>query len=75
VAAGVKAEKDWRVRLWLRIKLGGESLTAVARELGYSDSSGVHRVVARLDEKAKSDAPLRNRLETVKKAIMSNVRR
>jgi REP element-mobilizing transposase RayT len=74
VAKAIGAERDWRVRLWLRIKLGGESSSAIARELGYADSSGVHRVVARLEEKSSTDTSLKTRLKTLKMAVMSNVK-
>ena len=33
---------------WMRVVLGGERMSEVARELGYSDASGVFRVIARL---------------------------
>jgi hypothetical protein len=74
VIKAIASEKDWRVKLWLRIKLAGESSGAVARELGYADSSGVHRVVTRLESKADTDAPLRKRLSRLKTELMSNVR-
>ena len=63
-----------RMKLWLRIGLAGESSSVVARELGYADSSGVHRVVTRLESKADTDAPLRKRLARLKSELMSNVR-
>jgi putative transposase len=74
VTRAIDSEKDWHVKLWLRIRLGGESSSVVARELGYADSSGVHRVVTRLEEKASTDVPLRNRLERLRSELMSNVR-
>jgi REP element-mobilizing transposase RayT len=74
VIKAIASEKDWRVKLWLRIKLAGESSGAVARELGYADSSGVHRVVTRLEAAAATDTPLTKRLEALKRKIMSDVR-
>jgi REP element-mobilizing transposase RayT len=73
LARAIKTEKDWQIQLWLRIKLGGESSSAIARELGYADCSGVHRVIARLEQKAKADPKLAKKLETLKIAILSNV--
>jgi hypothetical protein len=68
VARLLEREKDWRVKLWARVLLGGEPLTALAREWGYSDPSGVHQVVRRLAAKAESDRALARKLETLKKA-------
>ncbi len=49
----VEQEADRRVAIWLRV--GGERMmTTVAAEYGYRDGSGVHRVIKRLEEKAKS---------------------
>ena len=74
VIKAIGSELDWRVKLWLRIKLAGESTIAVAREMGYADGSGVNRVVTRLEEKARTDVPLKKRLETLKREVLSNVR-
>ena len=46
---------------------GGESPTALAREPGYSDRSGMHRVVTPLEEQARSDQRRQNGLEAMKK--------
>jgi len=45
----VAEEKDPRVGLWLRVRLGGERPVDLARLFGYADGSGVVRVVQRLD--------------------------
>ena len=50
--------------MWLRVRLGGERMTLVAEDYGYRDGSGVHRVIQRLEEAAKTDAPLAHRLKT-----------
>ena len=64
----IENEQDWRVKLWARVLLAGEPLTALAQEWGYSDPSGVHQVVCRLAAKAESDRELDRKLETLKKA-------
>jgi putative transposase len=69
----VACEKDRRVAMWLRVRLGGERMTMVAEDYGYRDGSGVHRVIQRLEEKAKSDGPLARRLETLARHV-SNVK-
>ena len=65
-------ESDWRVQLWMRVRLGGEKMLALARELGYRDGSGVAQVIKRLERTAQQDAGLRQRLaELARKAKMS----
>ena len=61
----VAEETDRRVAIWLRVCLGGEQMTAVAGEYGYRDGSGVHRVIERLQERAKSDRTLARRLKSL----------
>ena len=48
---------------WLRVRVGGERMTTVAADYGYRDGSGVHRVIKRLEEKAKSDRALSHHLK------------
>ena len=69
----VAQESDRRVAIWLRVRLGGERMTAVAADYGYRDGSGVHRVVQRLDEKAKGDQALARRLKALAREV-SNVK-
>ena len=54
VARLVAEESDRRVAIWVRVRLGGERMTAMAADYGYCDGSGIHRVVQRLDEKARA---------------------
>ena len=58
----VAHEKDRRVQVWIRVRLGGEKMLAVARDLGYRDGSGVAHVVKRLERAAQQDRHLRKRL-------------
>ncbi len=54
---------DRRFAIWLRVRLGGEPMTTVATDYGYRDGSGVHRVIERLEAKAKSDRALDRQLK------------
>lgn len=56
------AETDQRVQAWIRVQLGGERMTIVARDMGYRDGSGVAHVVRRLEAAAQRDPHLRKRL-------------
>ena len=51
--------------LWLRV--GGERMTTVTADYDYRDGIGVHRVIKRLEEKAKSDRALSRRLKALAK--------
>ncbi len=62
VAKLVVKEPDERIKVWIRVELGGEKMVAVGRELGYRDGSGVHRVVQRLNQRAEQDKKLRSRM-------------
>ncbi len=50
---------------------GGERMTTVAADYGCRDGSGVHRVIKRLEEKAKSDRALSRRLKALAKKTSS----
>ena len=67
----VDQEADRRVAIWLRVRVGGERMTTVAADYGYRDGSGVHRVIKRLEEKAKSDRALSRRLKALAKKTSS----
>ena len=58
IRALVGEEADERVRLWARVRLGGERGKEVAKELGYADGSGVTQVVKRLELTAERDKRL-----------------
>ncbi len=57
--------------IWLRVRVGGERMTTVAADYGYRDGSGIHRVIQRLEEKAKSDRALSRRLKALAKKTSS----
>jgi putative transposase len=55
-------EPDARVRIWARVRLGGERRVDVAREHGYRDGSAVTQLIKRLDAAALQDRTLARRL-------------
>ncbi len=59
--------------IWLRVRVGGERMTTVAADYGDRDGSGVHRVIKRLEERAKGDRTLSRRLNALAKKT-SNVK-
>ena len=67
----VEQETDRRIAIWLRVRLGGERMTIVAKDYDYSDGSGVHRVLQRLEEKAKHDRSLSRHLNKLTKRLSS----
>ena len=71
VASLVEQESDRRLAIWLRVRLGGHRMTEVAAEYGYRDGSGVHQVVKRLEERARSDRALARRLRELTQAVSS----
>jgi len=73
-AALIAGEPDQRVRTWARLRLGGERLSDLARELGYADGSGVHQVARRLEAAAARDRSLHNQLNRLRKAMVYDVR-
>jgi REP element-mobilizing transposase RayT len=67
----VAAETDDQVKIWGRVRLGGERPVDVARKFGYRHQSGVGQVIKRLEEYAKEDAQLRSKLEQLKAQVCS----
>jgi putative transposase len=74
VAKLIQSENDRRVKIWARVRLGGEALSQLARELDYADGSGVHQVIRRLEASAKADPALQKRLAQLSEAAMYDVR-
>ncbi len=64
-------ETDERMKIWIRVELGGEKMAAIGRELDYRDGSGVHRVVQRLNQRATQDKKLQNRMLQLRRATTS----
>ncbi|MBM3860613.1 MAG: hypothetical protein FJ395_13310 [Verrucomicrobia bacterium] len=51
----LQKESDTQVKIWVRVKLGAERPTDLAREFGYRDCTGILRVVQRLESLAEED--------------------
>jgi REP element-mobilizing transposase RayT len=62
----LEAETDERVRIWARVRLGGERSVAVAREVGYRGGSSVGQVVRRVEQRSVKDVKLRKKLAMIK---------
>jgi len=62
-------ETDARGRIWLRVQLGGERAADRARERGYSDGSGILRVIQRLERQAGDDAGLAGKLKVARRQV------
>jgi len=65
----VEQQKDPRLRLWIRVRLGGEKHVDLAHEEGYRDGSGVYRVVTRLERAAEVDRRLKKELEELRRSV------
>ncbi len=68
-------ETEARVRIWMRVQLGGERAADLARELGYSDGSGILRVIQRLERQAGKDTSLAGKLKAARRQLaMSGIK-
>lgn len=65
--------EDERLRVWIRVRLGGERKVDVARSMGYRDGSGVLQVLKRLERRAEEDAGLAALLRRLQKRLASSV--
>ena len=73
VAELASTREDWRTRLWLRVRLGGERACDLARELTYADGSGVLRVAQRLEAAAAGNAALRKELDELREQVRMSI--
>jgi len=62
-----QAQADPCVHIWLRVQVGGEAMSELARELGYANGSGVARVVERLEATAQTDGALAKKLAALRR--------
>jgi REP element-mobilizing transposase RayT len=68
VEALVAQEAEERIKVWLLARVAGEPNAAVGRRFGYRDGSGVAHVLRRLDEAAKTNSALAERLQRLREA-------
>lgn len=71
LAAVLASETDERIKVWARVRLGGERGATVARDCGYRDGSGVGQVVRRLERQSHADVELREKLAKIKANVSS----
>jgi len=62
-------QADHRIAIWLKVRHGGQRMTEVAKQYGYSDGSGVHRVIQRLEARVKNDCHLDRRLKSLARKV------
>ena len=51
------------------MKVGGERPSAVARDCGYKEPSGVNKLMQRLEQESRRNPDLAQRLTTLKAAV------
>ena len=64
-------EPDPRIRVWARVKLGGERRVMAARAEGYRDGSAATHLIPALEGRAVRDRALRKRLDSLKRRFSS----
>ena len=62
----VEKVTDERVKIWARVRLGGERGVDVAREYGYRSGAGVTLLARRLEATASKNRKLKTQLEKLK---------
>ncbi len=68
----VREQEDPRVRIWLRVRLGGQRMSEVASACRYRDGSGVYRVIQRLEARAREDRKLAAHLSKLERIVKSS---
>ena len=68
----VAHEKDDRVKVWARIRLGGERGVEIGQEQGYADSSAVTQMIKRLEARTDRDKVIAQKLNQLKKLSKVN---
>ena len=66
----IKNESMKEVRMWLRIKVGGERAVDVGKAEGYQDGRGAGMAIRRLEQKALLDKGLQKRMEQLKRKLL-----
>ncbi|MBI4224547.1 MAG: transposase [Deltaproteobacteria bacterium] len=62
-------EPDRRVKMWLRVRLGKECMTTLAKEFGYRDKTGVLHAVKSLERRAAGEEVLKEKLGALQAAV------
>jgi hypothetical protein len=66
---------DRRVRVWVRVALGGERRVDVAQEYGYKDGSAITQIIKRLQVRAVADRSLRTQLAKIRSGFAQEASR
>jgi putative transposase len=69
LGAVLAGEVDERIKIWVRVRLGGERGATVAREHGYQDGSGIGQVLRRLEQRSAEDIVLRKKLARIRENL------
>lgn len=65
----VFGEQDQRIKMWLRVRFGGERLVHLAKEFGYRDGSGVLQAIKSLERRTKIEEDLKIKMEKMTEAL------
>ncbi|NJK93457.1 MAG: transposase [Blastochloris sp.] len=60
----LEQEPDLRNKIWIRVKLMGESQVALAGELKYKSSVSIHQIAKRVEERSERDSTLRKKIQS-----------
>jgi REP element-mobilizing transposase RayT len=69
LSKALNQENDHRNKMWIRVKLLGESQVALAKELGYNSSVTIHQIVKRVEERSIVDPVLRHKIDKWRKLL------
>ena len=65
----LERETDHRIKMWIRVRLGGERLTDVGESMGYRDGSGVLQAIKRLEKASQRDNELFMKLTSLRNQV------
>jgi hypothetical protein len=63
------ADEDERMRIWARIRLGGERGVDVGRELGQRNGRGVGHLVKRLERASERNKAMKAKMERLRSEL------
>ncbi|HPA19731.1 MAG TPA: transposase [Verrucomicrobiae bacterium] len=69
LASILQGERDERVRIWARVRLGLERPVDIAREKGYRDGGSILQILKRTETRALSDRDLGARLARLRRQV------
>lgn len=72
LSKALASEKDFRNKIWIRVKLLGESQVALANELGYTSNVTIHQIAKRVEERSGKDETLEGKIRAWKNLLYVN---